>query len=129
MTLDQFDGQVWVLGMTCTYANEFRRVIAAVDFTERLIGLMTANNDQDYEWVRCENVRDIQSPAIDGSRVLNPSRAVAIACMAPEARDLMDNIIDAYKEHYDAKMHSSSPEQVYQFTYWLCRYSGLVRPA
>lgn len=129
MTLDQFDAQVWVRGMTCTYANEIRRVIAGVDFTERLIGLKNENNEQEYEWVRCENVRDVQSPPVDGTRVLNPSPNVAIACMAPEARDLMDTIIDAYKEHYDAKLHSSSPEQVYQFTYWLCRYSGLVRPA
>jgi len=64
-----------------------------------------------------------------GSRVLNPVPGVMLAAMSPEARDLLDTIMDAYSEHYNPETHTSSPDQVYQFAYWLCRWSGLVRPA
>lgn len=66
--------------------------------------------------------------AFAGSRVMETG-PVSIACMSPEARDLLDTIMDAYRKHYNAETHTASPDDVYQFTYWLCRYSGLVRPA
>ena len=63
---------------------------------------------------------------MDGSNVIKTG-PVAIACMSPEARDLLDDIMESYTEHYDEKLHVSAPDDVYQFAYWLCRWSGLIR--
>ena len=65
---------------------------------------------------------------MDGSNVIKTG-PVAIACMSPESRDLLNEIMDAYTAHYNEKNHTSSPDQVYQFAYWLCRWSGLIRPS
>jgi hypothetical protein len=64
-----------------------------------------------------------------GSSVVHPVPGVSIGCISEEARDLMDTILDAYKAHYNPATHTATPDDVYQFTYWLCRYSGLIRPA
>lgn len=54
---------------------------------------------------------------------------VTLGCISPEAGDLLDRIMEAYTDQYDPSVHTSSPEHVYQFAYWLCRYSGLIQPA
>ncbi len=63
-----------------------------------------------------------------GSRFVEVG-SVTIGCMSEESRDLLDTIMDEYRKHYNQETHTSSPDQVYQFAYWLCRWSGLVRPA
>lgn len=63
-----------------------------------------------------------------GSQFTNPVPGVVVGCTSPEARELIDSIMSAYRDHYDPEMHVSTPEDVYQFTYWLCRWSGLVFP-
>lgn len=55
--------------------------------------------------------------------------AVTIGCMHPEASDLLQDVMDAYRSHYNKETHTADPEQVYQFAYWLCRWSGLVKRA
>ena len=57
--------------------------------------------------------------------------AVAISCMAPEARDCLDAVMEQWREHW-ARIPEShrmpDPAAVYGFAYWLLRYSGLVTP-
>lgn len=65
--------------------------------------------------------------AFVGSRVVETG-PISIACISPEARDLLDQIMDAYRKHYNPELHKLTPDDAYQFAYWLCRYSGLVRP-
>lgn len=76
-----------------------------------------------------DNSTSRSSACYAGSRVLNPVPGVMVGAISPEARDLLDTIMDEYREHYNPEMHTSSPDDVYQFAYWLCRWSGLVKPA
>ena len=54
---------------------------------------------------------------------------ILIGCISREASDLLDEIMEAYKEHYNPESHTAAPDDVYQFCYWLVRWSGLVRPS
>lgn len=59
---------------------------------------------------------------------------VTIGCMAPEARDLLDTIMEEYTKMYEERKGTSiacntAPDDVYQFAYWLTRWSGLIQPA
>lgn len=69
------------------------------------------------------------------SRFVAPVPGVMLGCITPEARDLLDEIMAAYREHYERgkKFHKPEhqgpePDTVYRFAYWLVRWSGLVRP-
>lgn len=98
--------------------------------------------------VRPENLREIFQQAVNktktdsadgdesqesrqessGSRTLCAG-PIAISAMAPEAKDLMERIREAYSAYYDPERDCISPSDIYRFIYWLCRYSGLVRAA
>lgn len=80
-----------------------------------------------------------QSKKFSGSSVVSVGN-ISIGCMAPEARDLMDTILDEYKKKYKEQKKSMppdlwkkyplvSPDDVYGFVYWLTRYSGLIQPS
>lgn len=63
----------------------------------------------------------------EGSRFLG-NGPVVLGCISPEASDLLDRVMESYREHYNPKFHTSSPDDVHQFAYWLIRWSGLVQP-
>ncbi len=62
--------------------------------------------------------RDIGS--IDGVRI-------AIGCMDPSARDLLDRAMEQWGDHRKS-LPAEYQESVYSFAYWLFRWSGLVNP-
>jgi hypothetical protein len=73
----------------------------------------------------------------NGTHTTHPIPGVAVCCMSTEARDLFDEIMEAWDEH-KAKLPESLTcgdetwdprESVYSFAYWLVRYSGLIQPA
>lgn len=51
---------------------------------------------------------------------------IKLCCIEPEARELLDEVCDAYCEF---KGVEELPENVYGAFYWLMRYSGLVARA
>lgn len=53
---------------------------------------------------------------------------ITISCTSPEAHDLLRRIMATYSDHYNPELHTASPDEVYQFAYWLCRWSGLIQP-
>lgn len=60
-----------------------------------------------------------------GSRFVSVG-PVTIGCISPEARDLLDVIMDAWDE--SKKGHPPDYEStIYGFAYWLIRWSGLVQ--
>lgn len=65
-----------------------------------------------------------------GSRFLDTG-PVTIGCMRPDARDLLDRAVAAYKEQRKADPVDVE-QSVYQTLYWLFRWSGVIeydRPA
>lgn len=57
---------------------------------------------------------------------------VTLGCMSLEGRDLLDQIVESYEQHYDQAFNPEAlkhPDDVYQAFYWLVRYSGLIQPA
>lgn len=102
-------------------------------------------------WIKTDVMRDwtdlawftvVKEPKtakkFSGSRTVEVG-PVTIGCMAPEARDLMETILDAYTKKYEEQKKDTpphlwkkypqvSPDDVYGFVYWLTRYSGLVQP-
>jgi hypothetical protein len=70
-----------------------------------------------------------------GSRNINCGSVgpfqVVLASISPEARDLLDRIMDEWENHLvELKAtHGEGYEPgYYGFAYWLVRWSGLVRP-
>lgn len=56
---------------------------------------------------------------------------ITLGCITPEARDLLDTIMEKWEKHY-ASMKKSNPNHepsYYGFAYWLVRWSGLVQPS
>jgi hypothetical protein len=65
---------------------------------------------------------------VPGNHERRDAGPVAIMCMAPEARDLMEVALKKYQEHC-ASIRKTWPAHrgsVYSFAYWLFRWSGLV---
>lgn len=65
-----------------------------------------------------------------GSREIPIGRGVVLTSMTPEARDLLDHIMHEWKD-FETGLRENSPDKeptIYQFAYWLCRYSGLIKP-
>lgn len=82
----------------------------------------------EIEKIIFDEPHDYENQANNGSSIVDVG-PVTIACMHPEARDLLDDVMAAYRSHYNKEMHTADPDQVYQFAYWLCRWSGLVKRA
>lgn len=56
---------------------------------------------------------------------------VTVGCISPEARDLLDGIMDEWREHWKnlpADHRPRNPDDVNGFAYWLVRWSGLIQP-
>lgn len=57
---------------------------------------------------------------------------VVLGCISPEARDLLDTAMDAWRENLAERERKGIPaptDHAYAFAYWLIRWSGLVQPA
>lgn len=58
---------------------------------------------------------------------------ITLGCISREARDLLDDIMEAYEEHYEAGkkmgLDYKHPDEVYSQFYWLVRWSGLIERA
>lgn len=69
----------------------------------------------------------------EGSEFSEPAPGITLGCISPEARNLLDTIMEAWEKHFaDMKeMHGAAmPETTfYGFAYWLVRWSGLIQPA
>lgn len=69
----------------------------------------------------------------EGSVFQQPAPGITLGCISPEARELLDTIMEAWGEHYVGmkEMHKDAmPETTfYGFAYWLVRWSGLIQPA
>lgn len=68
-----------------------------------------------------------------GSAFTNPAQGITLGCISPEARELLDTIMEEWEKHYAGmkEMHGDDmPETTfYGFAYWLVRWSGLIQPA
>jgi len=61
---------------------------------------------------------------------------IALTSMSVEARDLLDLIMEKWREHEKGMRESAKQRGVklgpisnYGFAYWLVRYSGLIEPS
>lgn len=57
---------------------------------------------------------------------------VTLSCISPEARELLDAIMEAWDTHYahHQEFHKGKhTPDYYGFAYWLVRWSGLIQPA
>lgn len=70
---------------------------------------------------------------MEGTEMKKVAPGVALTCISPAARNLLDTIMEEYKKHYadlkEVNPDAVTPDQVYGPFYWLCRYSGLIQPA
>lgn len=71
-----------------------------------------------------------------GSEFSEPAPGITLGCISPEARDLLDTIMEEWGKHYDSFKHNISlangnttEPSIYMFAYWLVRWSGLIQPA
>ena len=61
---------------------------------------------------------------------------LAVCCISPDARDLLDRVMEEWDRHMQNLPETltcgdetwNPRESVYGFAYWLIRWSGLVRP-
>ncbi len=77
---------------------------------------------------------DVQGDLKDlpGNHLIATMGNLSVACMDPEARDLLDRAIEAWEKHKEGLPTELGGEpyrpDVYAFAYWLFRWSGLVGP-
>jgi len=68
-----------------------------------------------------------------GSNFVHVGRGITLGCITPEARELLDTIVEAHKKHYDSMIEKvlecETPDDAYGAFYWLVRWSGLVQLA
>lgn len=64
-----------------------------------------------------------------GSTFTNPSPGITLGCISPEARDLLDTIMEQWEAHYKTVKTDTYEPTFYGFAYWLVRWSGLIQPA
>jgi hypothetical protein len=67
-----------------------------------------------------------------GTRVSELGNGVALCCITPEARDLLDTIMKEWEIHLKQLRTTNGKKYRpthYGFAYWLVRYSGLIQPA
>ena len=83
------------------------------------------------QWQQWKEGRDKEK--YDGSVFSEPAPGITLGCISPEARELLDTIMEAWGKHYAGmkEMHGDAmPETTfYGFAYWLGRWSGLIQPA
>lgn len=136
----QFSGEI-IARDICTIRNDDRMELGA-----RGIGYGSiwhnASSSQLEEFIKvCEslNVEWLESttPSVkdqeqySGSVFSHPAPGIALGCISPEARYLLDVIMAAWEPHY-AGLQKNEPTYdptFYGFAYWLVRWSGLVQPA
>lgn len=77
--------------------------------------------------LKAEAIPELSAPrGIDlGNSIVRHVGRVSIACMAPEARELLDRAMAAWAE-FDAQRDPKPRDPVYAFAYWLFRWSGLI---
>lgn len=67
-----------------------------------------------------------------GSKFTSFTNGIMLGCVTPEARNLMDEIEKEWEKH-EVELKKLKPDyvspDVYGFTYWLVRWSGLIQPA
>lgn len=70
--------------------------------------------------------------AFKGSVITEPATGIALDCISPEARELLDTIMEQWEEHrknlVEVAGYKEEPTH-YGFAYWLVRWSGLIQPA
>jgi hypothetical protein len=68
---------------------------------------------------------------MEGSIFAQVNSGITLGCISPEARDLLDTIMEQWEQHIEeVKKHSPDYEPTpYGMAYWLVRWSGLVQPA
>lgn len=59
MTLKEFNNTQFGAGMRCIYKGQTRD-IGGVEFEEQLLGLVNECDDEERDWVRCENIELIR---------------------------------------------------------------------
>lgn len=67
-----------------------------------------------------------------GSVFQNPAPCITLGCISPEARDLLDTIMERWEDHYKALKETNGDQyepSYYGFAYWLVRWSGLIQTA
>jgi hypothetical protein len=56
MTVEEFKNQVWNKSLKAMYEGDIYDV-TAVNFKEQLLELIAEDEYEDYQWVRCENIK------------------------------------------------------------------------
>lgn len=82
----------------------------------------------------CEEVIPAASACYAGSRFTRINEQITTGCISPEARDLLDTIMEEWQEQVEQSKQVLPADKIdtgdhYRFAYWLVRWSGLVRPA
>lgn len=67
----------------------------------------------------------------EGSRFIKVNENITLGCISPEARNLLDTIMEEWEKHLtEIRKHTPDYEPTpYGLAYWLVRYSGLIEPA
>ena len=64
----------------------------------------------------------------EGTAIKNPAPGIAICCISPEAKDLLDVIMEKWEGHYKKVKTQTYEPTFYGFAYWLVRWSELIQP-
>ena len=81
------------------------------------------------DWDMDEQGELNEETKFEGSVITEPVPGIALGCISPEARDLLDTIMEKWEDHYKTVKTDTYEPTHYGFAYWLVRWSGLIQPA
>lgn len=73
-----------------------------------------------------------KEPEFEGSAITEPAPGISLGCISPEARELLDTIMEHWDKHRKNLIEVAGYKEeptFYGFAYWLVRWSGLIQPA
>lgn len=136
--VDPIQKEFYIKGATA----ENNRVQPAIDTLEKIVNSPVPANEREMaEWIATTRMLTIaalqqwkgEKEQFTGSTFTSPAPGITLGCISPEARELLDTIMEEWEKHYAGmkEMHGDAmPETTfYGFAYWLVRWSGLIQPA
>lgn len=115
---------------------ENKRAQPAIDTLEQIANSpVPANVREMAEWIATARMLAISAleqwkgtEQFTGSTFTSPAPGITLGCISPEARELLDTIMEAWEAHYKTVKTDTYEPTFYGFAYWLVRWSGLIQP-
>lgn len=124
--------EMYIAGATAENERA-QKLVDVIEVVRRKLHWMDNDEERELLKVAVEQWSGNEGEKFEGSVFQQPAAGITLGCISPEARDLLDTIMEEWEKHFAGmkEMHGDAmPETTfYGFAYWLVRWSGLIQPS